>query len=380
MRLPWSARAATSALFLVNGAGIGAWASSLAPLQERLALTPASLSLALLAMAAGAILTMPLAGVLAEKLGGTGRSTALASLIYPFALAVPGFAPNLAALVAATFAFGCVNGLMDVSMNAHATGVERRWSGAIMSSFHAAWSAGGILGAAFAGVTLHAGFAPSVLLAATAALAFVASAFAVRWLGPGEASAVSGPVYRLPDRRLLGFALVALFGMMSEGAMVDWSALYLTLVAHAPADVAAGGYGVFAGAMLAGRVIGDAVVRAIGRRNVIVLGAALATFGVAIAIAWPTPSVILVGYALAGIGLSNLVPAVFSESAAQAPSPAVGIAMAATVGYAGLLMGPVLIGAVAGLSSLRVSFLLLALALLAIMPAAHRAGGTKSAR
>ncbi|MBV8472127.1 MAG: MFS transporter [Hyphomicrobiales bacterium] len=377
MRLPWPARAATSALFLINGLGIGAWASSVAPLQARLSLSPAALSLALLAMAAGAIVTMPLAGLLAEKLGGTGRSTTFASLLYPFVLAAPGLAPNLAALVAATFAFGCVNGLMDVSMNAHATAVERRWSGAIMSSFHAAWSGGGILGAALGGAILHAGFAPSVLLPAAAALALAASAFAVRWLGAGDASA-AGPAYRWPDARLIGFALIALLGMMSEGAMIDWSALYLTLIAGAPADLAAGGYAVFVGAMLAGRLIGDAVVRRIGRGRVIVLGAALATLGVGIAIAWPAPGVILTGYALMGIGLANLVPAVFSESAARSASPAVGIGMAATVGYAGLLMGPALIGAVASLATLRAGFLLLAAALLAIMPVARRAGRAPS--
>jgi hypothetical protein len=259
-------------------------------------------------------------------------------------------------------------------MNAHATVIERRWSGAILSSFHAAWSCGGILGASLGGAMLHAGFGAPGLLACVSGLALVSVAIATRWLGPGEAAAVAGPAYRLPDARLLGFAFIALLGMMAEGAMIDWSALYLTLIAHAPADFAAGGYGVFAGAMLAGRLVGDAAVRALGRPRVILFGAALAMVGVLIAIVWPAPHVILVGYALMGVGLSNMVPAVFSQSAAEASSPAVGIAMAATVGYAGLLLGPVVIGAAASLASLRVGFLLLTLALAAIMPVAWRVG------
>lgn len=374
MTLPWPARAATSALFLVNGVGTGAWASAIAPMQARLALSPAALSLALLAIAAGAVVTMPLSGVLAARLGGSGRAATIAALLYAPALAAPGLAPNLAALVAATFAFGCVNGLMDVAMNAHATTIERRWSGAILSSFHAAWSFGGILGATLGGALLHAGFGAPGLLASASVLALAVVGAATRWLGPGEAAARSGPAYRLPDAGMLGFAVVALLGMMTEGAMIDWSALYLTLIAQAPADVAAGGYGVFAGAMLAGRLVGDAAVRALGRPRVIVVGAALATLGVLGAVAWPAPTVILIGYAMMGIGLSNLVPAVFSQSAAMASSPAAGIAMAATVGYAGLLLGPVVIGVAASAASLRAGFVLLAFALAAIMPLAWRAG------
>jgi MFS family permease len=374
MRLPWSERVATSALFLINGAGAGAWASAVAPVQARLSLSPAALSLALLAMAAGAVVTMPLSGLLAAKLGGSGRAATIAALLYALALAGPGLAPNLPVLVVAAFAYGCFNGLMDVAMNAHATVIERRWSGAILSSFHAAWSCGGILGAALGGAMLHAGFGAPGLLVCVSGLALASVGGAARWLGPGEAAAVSGPAYRLPDARLLGFAFIALLGMMAEGAMIDWSALYLTLIAHAPADFAAGGYGVFAGAMLAGRLVGDAAVRALGRPRVILFGAALAMVGLLIVVVWPAPHVILLGYALMGVGLANMVPAVFSQSAAHASSPAVGIAMAATVGYAGLLLGPVVIGAAASLASLRAGFLVLALALLAIMPVAWRAG------
>lgn len=367
MSQPWPERAAVSALFLVNGFGMGVWASAIAPLQARLGLSPPALSVALLAMAAGAVVAMPLAPALSAQLGGSGRAAAVASLVYAPALATPGLAPNLPILVAAAFAFGAVNGLMDVAMNAHGTVVERSWGGAIMSSFHAAWSCGGVLGAAFGAAGLSVGLGPPGLMGSAAAAALVANVLAVRWIGPGSQARRGGPLYRLPDLRLLGLALVALFAMLTEGAMLDWSALYLTLVGRASAAFAAGGYGVFAAAMFAGRLVGDAVVRAAGRSRVVALGAGMAGAGVALVVVWPTPAVVLVGYALMGLGLSNLVPAVFSQSAARAASPAAGVAMAATVGYAGLMLGPPLIGAVAGLSSLRVGFALLAVALLAIV-------------
>jgi MFS family permease len=364
---PWPARAAVSALFFANGFGMGAWASAIAPLQARLALSPSALSLALLAMAAGAVIAMPLAPALSARLGGSGRATAIASLLWAPVLAAPGLAPGLWALVAATFVFGAVNGLMDVAMNAHGTVVERTWGGAIMSSFHAAWSCGGILGAGFGAAALHAGLGAGGLLGCSAAAAFAAVVAANFWLGPGERAGHSGPVYRLPDPKLIGLALVALFAMLTEGAMIDWSALYLTLVAHASTGFAAGGYGVFAAAMFAGRLVGDVAVRTAGRRRVVALGAALAALGVALAVIWPAPGVVLIGYGLMGLGLANLVPAVFSQSAARAASPAAGVAMAATVGYAGFMLGPVIIGAAAGILSLRVGFALLLGALVAIV-------------
>jgi hypothetical protein len=364
---PWPARAAVSALFLANGFGIGAWASAIAPLQARLALSPATLSVALLAMAAGAVIAMPLAPALSARIGGSGRASAVAALLWAPVLATLGLSPGLSALVAATFVFGALNGLMDVAMNAHGTVVERAWGGAIMSSFHAAWSCGGILGAGFGAVALHAGLGAAGLLGLSAAATFALIAAASVWLGPGERAVRGGPVYRLPDPKLIGLALVALFAMLTEGAMIDWSALYLTLVAHASTDFAAGGYGVFAGAMFAGRLVGDAAVRAAGRRQVVALGAVLAALGVALAVIWPAPGVVMIGYGLMGLGLANLVPAVFSQSAARAASPAAGVAMAATVGYAGFMLGPVIIGAAAGIFSLRIGFALLLAALAAIV-------------
>ncbi|THD44494.1 MAG: MFS transporter [Bradyrhizobium sp.] len=370
------ARAAVSALFLVNGFGMGVWAGAIAPLQTRLDLSPASLSLALLGMAAGAVVAMPLAPALAARLGGSGRAAAVGVFLYAPALIAPTLAQNLPTLVIATFVLGAFNGLMDVAMNAHGTVVERAWGGAIMSSLHAAWSCGGIAGAVFSGAALHAGMGASGLLLSAAAAALLVGAIAAGKLGAGDRTPSAGPVYRLPDLKLIGLSLVALLGMLAEGAMIDWSALYLTLVARAPSDLAAGGYGVFAGAMFAGRLIGDAAVQAAGRARVVAFGAGLAAVGVALVVIWPATAVVFAGYALMGVGLANVVPIVFSQSAARAASPAAGVAMAATVGYAGLMLGPVLIGAAAGVFSLRVGFALIAAALAAIVAIELRARQT----
>jgi fucose permease len=148
---PWRARLATTALFFANGFGIGGWAAAIPLIKSKLALSDAQLSVALFAMAAGAILLMPSAGLLANRFGGAGRTLRGGAIGFSVSLGLIGLAPNLPLLAGLTFLLGAFSGLMDVRMNAHATLVERRWGAAIMSSFHAAWSCGGLAGASFGG-------------------------------------------------------------------------------------------------------------------------------------------------------------------------------------------------------------------------------------
>jgi MFS family permease len=165
--------------------------------------------------------------------------------------------------------------------------------------------------------------------------------------------------------------------MLMEGAMADWCAVYLTTVVGLAPAVAASGYAAFAGSMLVGRLSGDFAVRRFGRTEIIMLGGGLAAAGVSLAVAAPSQFAAIGGFCLIGLGLSNLVPAVFSASAAMASSPALGIAMAATFGYAGLLIGPPLIGSVASFAGLRVSFALLVAATIAIVPVAAASGRSR---
>jgi MFS family permease len=147
--------------------------------------------------------------------------------------------------------------------------------------------------------------------------------------------------------------------MVAEGAMADWSAVYLATVAEASPPAAAAGYAVFSAAMVLGRVTGDRIVRALGPARVAMGGSVLAALGYALAAA--APGLAIPGCALIGIGLSNIVPVLFSAAGRLAPSPATGIAMVATAGYAGFLLGPPVVGGVASLTGLRTAFVLLAL-------------------
>ncbi|WP_338545967.1 MFS transporter [Pseudomonas benzopyrenica] len=353
-------RRATFTVFLANGCGIGGWAAAIPELKRDLALGDGQLSLVLLAVALGALLTMPFAGVLVPRLGGTGRLTRLSILAFVLVLIWPGVAPSLGWLLPCALLLGASNGLIDVAMNAHASDVESRWNGPLMSSFHAAFSLGGFLGAGLGALVLHLGASALVVLLAAALVALVLALPAALALDEGDRSPVSHAL-RLPDRRVLALGLIAMGCLMLEGAMTDWSAVYLGQVGGASPVVATLGYAAFSLTMLVGRLFGDGIRARFGGPQVIVGGALLATLGLALAVLLPAPWTAILGFALVGLGLSNVVPAAFSAAGQVAETPAAGIAMTATAGYLGFLLGPPLIGAVAGQVGLRGSLLLLTL-------------------
>lgn len=352
----WPERRATAAAFLASGIGIGAWAAAIPEIKSELGLSNGALSLALLGFAIGAVLAMQLAGKVAQQLG-TARGTRLAMLVFAGTLALPPLAGNLPTLIFATFALGAAQGVLDVLMNAQASIVERRWGVPIMSSFHAAFSTGGLLGAAFGGLLASAGSGLGMDLAGL--LGIVSAACA--WVGLRETRTAppAGRWLMLPERALMPLAIAALLCMLCEGAMGDWSAVYLATVGGATSGWAAIGYAGFSGMMVAGRLAGDRVVERFGRPRVVGWGASIAAAGLALAVTWPAPLIATVGFSLVGLGLSNVVPAVYSAAGRRGSTPAAGVSMVATAGYAGFLTGPMAIGAIAQASGLRAGLALL---------------------
>jgi MFS family permease len=173
-------------------------------------------------------------------------------------------------------------------------------------------------------------------------------------------------VFALPDRKLIALGLIAMLAVYGEGAVTDWSALYLRTDIGMSAGAASAGFSGYALMMLLGRATGDVVVRVLGHRSVVLLGAALTFVGALLAIGFVAPAAGIAGFCLVGLGLANMVPAVFSASAAAASSPSLGIAMSAGLAYSAYLVGPPLFGAIASASSLRVAFATLLVAMAAI--------------
>jgi MFS family permease len=369
----WPERVAVVAVFFANGLGIGAWAACIPALKARLAISDGALGLVLFAFAVGAVLAMQLAARLTRRLG-PANATRAATLLFAAALPFPAVAPDVATLAAAAFAMGAANGLLDVTMNGYAGGLERRWGAAIMSSFHAAWSGGGLVGAPVGGAL--AGFGAPWILSVAAAL--VATLAALAWTSLQDADVSPAPAetgIAPPIRTALPLCVAALLCMICEGAMADWTGVYLAETAKAPQAMAPIGFAAFSAAMVVGRLLGDNAVRAWGRARVVRWGATLAAGGLALAVVAPGLAAATLGFALVGVGLSNVVPTIFSAAAGLAAVPAAGVAMAATAGYAGFLSGPVVIGAIAQSASLRLgmAFLILCAAGAALAGRALRA-------
>lgn len=353
-----AARRATRLIFLVSGFGMSAWAPMVPYAKARLGLDDAQLGLALLAFGGGSMLSMPFVGWLAHRVGN--RTVIVASgLLMCLALPMLAAASGVAALAAALFYFGVMLGAVDVAMNAHAVDVERLDGGRLMSGFHGLFSVGGLSGA----------IAMSGLLAMGVPLGYAASAIAalllatVLWLRGdllGDAAHAvemqrKPPGMPHPLAWLLG--LLCFVSFLAEGAMLDWSAVFLREFRGVPPASAGLGYACFSVAMALGRLTGDRLVGRHGPTQAVCGGALLAATGFLLVAGIPHAAASLAGFVLIGLGASNIVPVLFSAAGRlPGPSPAIAIATATTLGYAGLLSGPALIGFVAHASSLPLAF------------------------
>lgn len=361
-----SARRAILVIFLINGLITASLVPHIPLFQARLELSPGWLGIALLGVAIGAIVAMPLSAQLIERY--TSRRVAMvATPIYCLALIGPIVAPSFASLFLTLMLFGAGNGGMDVAMNAQAVDIEKRYGRPIMSSFHGFFSLGGLIGAAGGGLLLELGTPPWLHAVALALLLLLACGPALRVTLRGESEA-SGPRFVLPRGALLGVGALALFTLFCEGAMNDWSAVYLRDAFALGPGLAAMGYASFSLTMTLARLTGDRVVARCGWVLSARLSAGLAASGMALTLVAPSFWIALIGFGIVGLGLANMIPILFSaagNSRTLRRGPA--IAAVATLGYAGLLTGPPLIGFVAELTSLPVALAMLVVAMLLVL-------------
>ena len=317
------------------------------------------MGLLLLCLGVGSIVTMPMAGALTTRF--SCRSVIFtASLAMCAALPVLAWTSSLPLLAGALFVFGGAVGAIDVSGNIQAIIVERESPRPLMSGFHGFYSLGGIAGAAGVTGVLGAGASPLVAAVVVSALCLVTLAITAPHLLPYGAKS-DGPAFAFPRGVVWFIGGLCFILFLTEGAVLDWSALFL-IVARGMARAYAGlGYAAFALTMTIGRLFGDRVVHRFGGGNVILFGSLCAAGGFALATlvdAWPTT---LIGYALVGIGCSNVVPVLFSAAGRQTAMPeSVAVPAITTLAYAGILIGPAAIGFVAHASSLPVAFMIVA--------------------
>lgn len=342
------------AVFFLNGVLVASWFVRIPAVQEGLSLGEGALGVALLGSAVGAMAAMPAAGWLISRFGS--RPVVLgAGLCLGASLLLPALAPGLPSLTLALVALGASNGALDVSMNAHGVVVEKGYGRPILSSFHAAFSLGGLAGSALGGLAAAWGagvFSHFLAVSTLSALAFL-PAFAAMLPAGADAGGGGGPAFRWPTRALLGLGVVSFCVLLGEGAMADWSAVYLEDTLGTGAGLAAAGYAAFSLAMTAGRLAGDRLNRRFGPVALVRSGGALAAAGLGISLAVAHPPAALAGFACAGLGFSIVFPVALSAAGHSGDMPpGSAIAAVSTAGYLGFLVGPPAIGFLAELLGL----------------------------
>jgi MFS family permease len=317
------ARAAILGVFFINGFTLASWVPHIPLIQKRMELGEGLLGIALLAVALGAVILMPLAGKWCARFG-SGRVTAVSSALFCAALPLPILSPNFAMLLPALFLFGACNGAMDVAMNAHAVAVEKQYGKPIMSSFHGVFSLGGLSGAALGGLLLSHGLSPVTHVLVVGGLMLIAARLAPRFFLPQEEQVERKPSkFVFPSGSLRALGALAFLILLAEGAVMDWSSIYMMKEVHVGVGLAAAGYAAFSLMMAAGRFAGDRLVVRLGSVVLTRATASLAAIGLVIALLIPRPLFAVVGFGCVGLGLSNLIPVLFSV-AGRAPNLAPG--------------------------------------------------------
>ena len=347
---------ATRAIFFVSGFGAASWAPLVPVLRERLAIGDDLLGVLLLCIGIGSLLVMPIAGVLAERIG-CRRVLIVSAVLYAASLLSICFVNSFWMAVPVIFFFGGLMGCMDVVMNIAAVIVEQGIGRRIMSGMHGFWSLGGFVGAGLYGVWVGlAGLTAfqSTLIAAVLMLALTAvfGRHLIPYGGGGGGSLIAIP------RGIVAFVGVTAFiAFLSEGAVMDWSGVYLTTVRGMDLSLAGMGFSVFSGAMLLMRFLGDHVIQRVGQFPVAVGGALLAFVGILLVMFAPVNTLLYLGFFAIGIGSANIVPVFFSIMGRQSVMP-VGTAVSAvsTMGYLGILAGPAAIGFVSAQTNLMTAF------------------------
>ncbi|MEK8033490.1 MFS transporter [Ideonella sp. DXS29W] len=358
---PRAEHVATAVVFFVNGFGFASWVSRIPAVRDSLQLSESQLGMALLAMGVGALLAFQLTGRGLGYLSARGLTLAV-GFLYCYALPQPVMVGSLPILALTLFLMGAANGSMDVAMNALAVEVEARQQKSIMSRLHGMWSAGGLCGASIGGLMAQRDVPASAHLIGAAACMATALLVARRWLPDLPAKPPeSSPRFAWPEPAMLGLGGIVCCAFLIEGAMADWSAVYLKDTLGTTAGKAALGYAAFSFAMMGLRLAGDQIVARWRAASLLRVGNAAAAVMLAVAIATQHAATTMVAFVLVGLGVAVVAPLVFGAAARRSRhSAGQGIAAMATLGYGGFLMGPPVIGWLAHLISLRGALLLLA--------------------
>ena len=351
---------ATRAVFFIGGFGAASWAPLVPLLRQRLAIGEDILGLLLLCIGIGSLLTMPLSGAAAVRLG-CRKVLTFSSIAFALLLFLLSQVSDILLAIPVLLLFGAIMGCIDVVANVQAVIVEKAAGKRLMSGMHGLWSVGGFAGAGLFGVWVGGlGFTPTVSTLIATGIMVTAILFFARFLLPYGGDA-GGKMLAVPKGIVAFVGVIACIAFLVEGAIMDWSGVFLTTVRGFDMSMAGTGFTVFSAAMLTMRLVGDKLVQKMGQKIIILGGSVLAFAGFLAVIFAPQAWLLYAGFFAIGVGSANVVPVFFSLLGKQKDMP-IGLAVPAvsTLGYLGILMGPAAIGALAHATSLYAAFGLLA--------------------
>jgi MFS family permease len=350
-------RIAVSCLFFLQGICFATWASRIPSIQQRLHLSDAALGGVLFALPVGSMLALPFSGWFVTKYGSK-RVATNAILLYSLCLVTLGLAPSPLLLISGLVAFGMAGNTANIAINTQAVGVEAKYERNIMASFHGLWSLAGFTAGGIGNFMIGNGIIPFHHFIIIAAVIALGIALSFQYLLPEKPkAATSQKLFVKPDKSLMLLGVLAFCCMMCEGAMFDWSGIYFQKVVGAKAGWIGAGFTAFMCTMATGRFIADWVASKVGFKKTIQLSGLLIGSGLSIAVLFPYLIPSIISFLLVGFGVSSVVPMVYSEAGkSKVMSTGQALAAVSSIGFLGFLIGPPLIGFLAGLSSLRLSF------------------------
>ena len=362
MKIFKNSRFAVSLIFAINGMVFGTWASRIPAVVDFHDLSPGSLGLLIFLAGLSAVIAFSIFGRAADRYGAAFITKRATLLLIPLTLIFIAYANSIWMLVFAVIFFGAIHGGDDVAMNAWAAEVEREYTRPVMSSFHAMWSLGAGIGAGLGSLLAfyEVGFKNHFSLISIVIFVLALSAAVVPFESQKNKKEANSPFISIPKGSLLPVATITFFASLSEGAVADWSAIFLKSVASLNDGNAALGFTVFSVCMFSMRLLGDRISFILGPATAARYSGLVALTGSIILLVSDSFLLLLLGFGLIGLGIAVIIPLAFSRAGNdETISQGTAIASIATLGYGGMLLGPLFLGLIAEITSIKTSFLIL---------------------
>ena len=362
MKIFKNSRFAVSLIFAINGMVFGTWASRIPAIVDFHDLSPGSLGLLIFLAGLSAVIAFSIFGRAADRYGAAFITKRATLLLIPLTLIFIAYANSIWMLVFAVIYFGAIHGGDDVAMNAWAAEVEREYTRPVMSSFHAMWSLGAGIGAGLGSLLAfyEVGFKNHFSLISIIIFVLALSAAFVPFESQKNKKEANSPFISIPKGSLLPVATITFFASLSEGAVADWSAIFLKSVASLNDGNAALGFTVFSVCMFSMRLLGDRISFILGPATAARYSGLVALTGSIILLVSDSFLLLLLGFGLIGLGIAVIIPLAFSRAGNdETISQGTAIASIATLGYGGMLLGPLFLGLIAEITSIKTSFLIL---------------------